>query len=309
MSMTLLEASKMMTGDLQRQGVIETYIRESDPLRVLPFLSTNSLSYTYKKEDTLPGIGFRALNEAFTEATGVINPETEQYVIAGGDLDVDKVLVDTHGMELRAMHVMGKVKKLAHTYSHKFIKGDSITTAEEFDGLQLRLTGNQLIANDTTSGGAVLSLTKLDEAIDACENPTHLFMSRAMRRVLTAAARNTSVGGFISYDKDEFGRRVTVYNDLPILLADELGDSETTLGFNEAYAGGGTANGTSIYVLSLMDGMLQGLQSGPPQVRDLGEINEKPVYRTRVEWVCSLGLLHPRAASRLYSIKSGAAAA
>jgi len=37
-------------------------------------------------------------------------------------------------------------------------------------------------------------------------------------------------------------------------------------------------------------------------VRDLGEIDEKPVFRTRIEWYCGMAVFHPRAAARLKGV-------
>ena len=93
------------------------------------------------------------------------------------------------------------------------------------------------------------------------------------------------------------------YNDLPILVVDRNGiDSNYSgLAFNEAAAGGGTSS-TSIYCVSLGDGLLQGIQSGMMDVRDLGELDSTPARRTRVEWYLSIVLEHPRAAARLRGI-------
>ena len=305
MALTLLEAAKMRSGETLRATIIELFAMQSDILRVLPFENIPGNALKYNQEDTLPGIGFRGLNEGYSESTGVINPQTEQLCIAGGDLDVDKFIVRTMGADQRAAHEAMKLKALSHNYSNAVIKGDSITLPKSFDGLQVRLTGAQVVSNGATSGGDPLSLNKLDEVIDTVDAPTHLLMSKAMRRRLTAASRNTGVGGFITYTQDEFGRKVTQYQDLPILIADANADLFQTLGFTEAATGGGTT-ATSIYVLSLGDGMLVGLQNGDPEVTDLGELDTKPVFRTRVEWYTGLALLHPRAAGRLRDISNAA---
>ena len=101
----------------------------------------------------------------------------------------------------------------------------------------------------------------------------------------------------------------TMYNDLPILLADGLGDAYASLAFNEANPGGGSNVGTSIYVLSVGDGMLTGIQNSDPEVTDLGELETKPVFRTRIEWYAGLAIYHPRAVARLYGVKDGAVVA
>lgn len=304
---TLLEASKLNSGDVVRSAVIEQFARESDFLRVMGFDDIAGNAYKYAREQTLPGIAFRGIGESFTESTGIINPMAESLVIGGGDLDVDRFIVQTQGAAVRATHEMMKVKALAHEITRVMIKGDSTTNPREFDGLQVRVTGSQRIANGATSGGDVLSIAKLDELIDAVDNPTHLFMSKAMRRVITAAARDTAVSGYVTYSKDEFGRRVAMYNDLPIIVPYSDNGGTEPLAFDEANPGGGSAVGTSIYCVSIGDGMLKGIQNGVMSVRDLGELNEKPVYRTRVEWYIGMVIEHSRAVARLWGIKAGAA--
>jgi hypothetical protein len=133
-------------------------------------------------------------------------------------------------------------------------------------------------------------------------------MSKAMRRRLTQAARNSSVGGFISYDKDAFGRTVTMYNDLPILIVDQDNEGAAILPFTEA-ATSGNATATSIYVLSLGSGSLSGIQNGGIQVDDMGKLQAEPKYRTRVEWFNGLCIMNGRAATRLWSIADAAVTA
>lgn len=306
MPMTLLEASKLNPGDVIRNGVIEMFAMNSDLLRVLPLMDIPGGSYHYNQEGRLPGVAFRGVNEAYAESIGVINPQVEVLRLVGGDLDVDKAILKMHGAGVRSSHEALKIKAMSLYLTKKIIKGDSLSDPREFDGIQNRLTGSQLIAAGSTNGGDALSLLKLDEAIDAVDNPTHLVMSKAMRRLLTAAARDQAVGGFISYDVDEFGRKITKYNDLPILIADYDDLGARILDFNEVGPGGSTATATSIYTLSIGDGMLMGLQNGTMDVTDLGEIDAKPVLRTRIDWAVGLAALHGRCASRLWGVSNAA---
>lgn len=305
MALTLIEAAKR-TDDLVRQAIIELYASSSEVLRVLPFEAIPGNALRYNREETLPGIGFRGINEGYTESTGILNPITETLTIAGGDLDVDKFIIDTMGMDQRSVQEAMKVKALALNWTLQFIKGDSTVNPRVFDGLQSRITGNQLIAAGSTANGDALSLMKLDELIDQVMNPTHLIMNKTMRRLLTQAARDTSVGGFITTSKDEFGRQMYMYADLPILILENDNTDIQILNFNEACAGGGTATGTSIYCVSFAEGMLTGIQNGGIDARDLGELEAKPAFRTRVEWYAGLSCYHGRAAARLSSIKNAA---
>lgn len=301
MALTLIEAAKLSTGDVLRSAIIELYAGSSDILRVLPFTDIQGNALKYNREGNLPGVGFRGVNEAFTASTGVLNPVTEPLVIAGGDLDVDRFIIQTMGATQRSMHEAMKIRSLALAFTRKFIKGDQMSDPREFDGLQTRIIGNQKIAAGSTANGTPLSLSKLDEAIDQTLNPTHLVMNKSMARKLTVAARTSSVGGNISWDKDEFGNRVMAYNDLPILTVDLDGDGTSILPFTEA-ATSGTATATSIYVVSMGGEGINGIQNGGVSVRDLGELDTAPVFRTRVEWYVGLAAFNGRAATRLWSI-------
>lgn len=308
MAMTMVEAAKLETRDLLRSGIIETFARESDILRVLPFENINGNALSYNREEQLPGIAFRGVNEAFAESVGVINPQTESLVIAGGDLDVDRFIIQTMGPSVRSAHETLKIKALSQVWTTTFLKGNSTTQPREFDGLQTRLTGGQLLDAGATNGGDALSLDILDQAIDSVSNPTHLLMSRALRRRFSALMRNQTLAGNVMLTKDDFGRPMMTYGGLPMLST--YGDIKNPdpLGFNEAAPGGGTT-ATSVYVLSMGGNGIVGIQNGGMSVRDLGELNTLPVFRTRVEWYAAIAIYDSTAAVRVRGVKNAAIAA
>jgi hypothetical protein len=311
MALTLIEAAKRAAagGEVVRSAVIEMFAKGSDLLRVLPFDDIAGNALRYNREEQLPGVAFRGVNESFSESTGVINPIVDVLAIAGGDLDVDIFIIKTMGADQRSAQEAMKIKALAQAISRVIIKGDSESDPREFDGLQKRLVGSQLLDAGATAGGDALSLAQLDALIDAVPACNALHMNKAMRRRLTTAARNPNVSGYINYTKDEFGRRVTTYNDIPILVPYEDNGGTEYLAFDEANPGGGANVGTSIYAMALAAGMVQGIQSGTMEARDLGEQNSKPVMRTRVEWYPGLTVQHGRAAARLRGIKDAAVVA
>jgi len=301
-ALTLPEASKLAAnnGEIKRAAVIRIFAEKSDLLRVMPFVDIAGNSYAYNVEGALPGIAFRGVNESYTASTGVINPQSEPLKIAGGDLDVDAFILKTVGPNVRSVHESLKATALAQQLGYSFVKGDSTSDAREFTGLESRLTGAQVVSNSAAANGAGLSCAKLDAAIDAVDNPTHLLMNKATRRQLNAYLRGV---GSVQMTKDEFGRPLMQYADLPILIADGNGDT-AAIGADESYTGGGTADGSSVYVLSLGDGMLNAIQNGAMQVTDLGQLQSQPTYRTRVEWYVGMVLQHPRAAARLRDVDS-----
>lgn len=310
MALTLLEAAKIAAnnGEALRSGVIEMYARSSPILGALPFEDIAGNALRYNREDLLPGVGFRGVNEGYTESTGILNPLTEPLLIAGGDLDVDVFITTTMGQNQRSTQEALKVKSLAAYWTWAFIKGDGASDPRQMDGLQVRVgTGAQSIPAGTTTLGDALSLAKLDEAIDLVANPTHIICNKTIRRRLTAASRLATVGGFITYEIDQFGRRIEMYAGLPLLVVEEDNAGNLILPFTEASnnATPGAA-ACSLYVVSIGPGMLTGIQSGPMQVRDLGEQQAKPAFRTRCEWYAGIAAFHGKCVSRLWSIKDAA---
>ena len=303
---TLLEAAKLNPGEVLRNTIIEHFAFSADILRALPFINVNGGAYVYNLEGNLPGVAFRGVGEGYTPSAGIMNPETERLRIGGGDLDVDLATLKMHGDDVRSAHELRKVKALSLTIAAKIINGDSVAEPREFDGLRTRITGSQLIPAGATAGGDALQITLLRDLIDAVENPTHLVMSKKMRNLLSAAASDSTIGGFISYSQDEFGRRVTVFDGLPILVTDYDADGNQVIDFTEATPAADVTGGTSIYAVNMADDGVSGLQNGVMDVRDLGELQTQPVMRTRVEWLVGMAVMHGRAAARLWGISNAA---
>lgn len=301
MALTLIEAAKLETGDAYKSGVIELYAGSSDILMNLPFENIAGNALSYNRETALPGVGFRGVNESYTPSTGILNPLTESLVIAGGELDVDKFIVQTMGASQRTTQEAMKIRALSLKWTRNFIKGDTASDPRVFDGLQVRTVGDQVISAGTTANGAALSLAVLDEAVDQTINPTHIIMSKAMARKFSAAARTTSVSGYVTYDVDQLGRRVMQYNGLPILTVDLDDTSTAIMPFSEA-AASGTDTATSIYVVSMGADSLTGIQNGGIMVEDLGILQTAPIYRTRVEWYNGLAAFNGRSITRVRHI-------
>jgi hypothetical protein len=312
MALTLLEAEKYST-DVLRRGVIETFARNSAVFELLPFMEIAGNSYMYNQEETLPGIAFRGVNEGYEESAGIINQLSEGLTILGGDVDVDKFLAQTRGNvnDLRAIQTEMKSKALALEWTRTFFKGDA-TDLKQFDGLEKRVTGSQLIYADGagTAGkaftkdqtGDTAFLEKLDELIDAVEGePDVLFMSKAMRRKVKGVLQRSE--HYIENGSDAFGRPVATYAGIPIRVIETDAQGNEILGFNETV--GADNSCASIYAVRFgADQYVSGLRNGTVNVRDLGEIDAKPVFRTRIEFYSGLAVFHPRAVARLAGIKA-----
>lgn len=300
MGLTILEASKSES-DPRRLAVIAE-LAEGELMRTVPFLSVDGPGVDYGVEAELPSVGFRGFNEAYSDSYGVINPEYERLKIFGGDIDVDLARIRMNGPQAKLDQIQMKVRAMRMTYEDYFINGDESVEPRAFDGLKKRLNAG---SSQVVNVGGALSLAALDELIDAVEGDDKvLIMNKKVRRRLSAAARTTSIGGFIQYELDEFGKRVTMYNEARIIVTDKNNQNEDIQPFTES---GST---TSIYCVSFGDLRTTALQhSAGILIDELGQVDDAPVDRTRIEWYVGQAIFNGRTAARAYGITDAAVTA
>ncbi|WP_341899571.1 major capsid protein [Synechococcus sp. UW140] len=310
MGLTLIEAAKY-ENRLEHLAVLKTF-SEGELLARLPFMNIAGSGLFYSAEQELPSVGFRAVNEGYSQSYGVVDQRAEAVHLFGGDVDVDRSIVDLMGPEARASQVEMKVRSMRLTLEATVINGDSSANPRAFDGLSKRLPPGDAMAFDNSAnaavGGAGLNFDRLDELIDSVNAygaGKVLVMSKAMRRQLNGLARN-SIGGVYQTSTNSFGMTVHRYQDCDIVTVDRDAQGIEVMGYDEA---GGTS---SIYCCTFGDQGVTGLQ-GPFQgrygisVRDLGEVPDAPVFRTRVDWYVGFAVLQNRAAGRLYNISPAGA--
>lgn len=284
-----------LTNDTLQRGVVSIFASTSPVLELLPFMTIAGNSYKYNQESVLPNVEFRNIGEGYTPSSGQVKQKSESLMILGGDVDVDKFVVQTMGNvnDQRAIQTTLKSKAIAKTFTHKFFKGDSSNNALEFDGLDVRIANN---GNELAAGGKALSLPLLHELLDMVDGGADvLFMSKAMKRELQKLLETNN--HYIQVGKDNFGRPIEYFGDVQIRTIDE-----DILGFNEGEGG----NEGSIYAVRFgVQEAIAGLTNGGVMVYDLGELSEKPVYRTRIEFYCGIADFNPKAAARLSGIVRG----
>jgi hypothetical protein len=296
--LTQTEWANLNPNPLQ-SGVVEIFATTNPIMQHMPFQNIAGAAYVYNREQTLPGIAFRGINESYTESTGVINQLSDPLKIVGGDLDVDTALVawGTGPNDTRAIHDAMKVKALSLSHLKTVFDGDATANVKEFDGLNARLTGGQVITAGTN--GATLTLGMLDDLVDAVAGePSLLLMNKKTRQVIRQLARSVNA---LTIAKDDLGREIDLYYGVPFSIIEDDNEGNAILGFDETT---GTANNTaSIYAVKFGPGAMFGAQTAPISVRDLGELDSKPAYRTRVEHYSTIVLEHPKCAARLRGVK------
>ncbi|WP_341273755.1 major capsid protein [Pseudonocardia sediminis] len=307
--MTLAEASRYAPTPLA-QGIMETFVIESPLLDRLPLMPIAGNAYAYNMEQTLPGVAFRGVNEAYIESTGTIVQATEKLSILGGDADVDKFLEQTTPSDLgslRANQARMKVKSSSYKFQDTFINGDVAVDSKAFDGLKKRIAGSQVIDTATNGMGPVAGGHDFFDALDALMAAVDggadaLYTNAAIRaRILSAGRR---LGGAETIREDSTGKRVATWHGVPVLDIGTRADGTPIIPQTETQ--GSSSAASSIYAVKFgqdeSDGGTTGITNGGVQVYDLGEIDSKPVYRTRIEFYVGLASFGPKASARLRGV-------
>jgi hypothetical protein len=259
---TLCEMADDPSNTLLLATILEHFASSVDILRVLPFIDVPLIGYDE---------GLRP----------------ERLYSAGGDLDTDAVTVKKYG-DMRLAHDLRKAKALAQTIGDAIINGDTLKNARCFDGLRLRTTGSQCI---TIDGG--FRISDLHALLGRVKNPTHLIMPAALRSLIFAEATNPEIGKYCSFTTDEFGRRVSVFKDIPILMSGLNAYNQQVIDFENG--------GASIYAVNFSAEGVAGIQNDVLSVLDMGDQGD--IYRTRTEWLMGLTMASTNSAARLRGIQ------
>jgi len=299
-AITLNDAAKIAAdnGQTKKAGIIAQFAEKSDLLGAMSFEGIAGNAVNYLQEGELPTVASRGIGESYVANAGTFTSQTDALYIYGGEVTLDRFIHQTQGAEVMSRYETTKVKALSVAITTALIGGSNATDPTSLDGLQTRITeSTQLIDAGSTAGGAALSLKKLDLLIDSVESPTHLLMSRAMRRKFMAAFRSSTFPN-IRMDKNDLGEMIISYGDLPILVGYPPMKNTQLLPFTEAASSGG-ATATSIYCVNLGEDGVVGISNGGISVRELGEQNDAPEMKTRIEWYLGLADYSPYARARL----------
>jgi hypothetical protein len=330
--MNTLAQYQHLTNDKVLKGVLDTIVKESPIMARIPWRDHIGNALDFNIEDTMAGVGWYAVNDTWVESANTWAQGNVSLTTMGGDVDTDKFAIKTKGdiNDVRKVNIVGKAKSMAHEFDRAFIYGQTTTTAstKEIKGIlkwianyeSTALTvadldgaagqNDQVIANDATS--AVLALAKMDALIDAVApgKPDCLIMDRRTRRYLNSLSRTTA-GSPIRTGQDEFGKFIGLYNEIPVLVNDFLKDnfynnasSVLTIASYD-YTKTRTTDYDNSVVLALRfsdtDGVC-GIQNGPMEHEDLGELETKRAYRNRFAWDCAVVMLGKKCAAVLTGV-------
>ena len=321
---TLAEA-KVGMDDKVDQKVVDTFRRSSlllDKLvfdnAISPGTGGSTLTYGYIQLKTPSTAAVRQINSEYTAGEAKREEKTTKAVVMGGKFQIDRVLIGTAGaVDELAFQTEQKVKATANYFNNLVINGNKASSGtgvlNTFDGLDKLLTGTETEITSTVdvSTEALMNanynalLDEVDGFLSALDGkPSMLLMNNKMLSKMRSAARRA---GYYSKTRDEFGRQVETYNDIPMYDMGKYYNGTNTVDIIPETAATQSAEGkTDIYAVTIgLDGFHGVSPTGSKVINSYMPDLSKPgaVKDGEVELVAGVALKNTNKAGVLRGIK------
>lgn len=215
------------------EKVVETFIRESEILELLPFDNAvapgggSTLVYGYTQTKAPSKAAFRAIGSEYTPSEASIKELSTKLKIFGGSFQLDRVIKSVEGkLENMDRQLSEKIKAAVGLFHDTMINGDSATNALAFDGLDKFLVGTSTEYN-TEKYIDLSTITKLKENADEfyemllklinVTGADALFVNEGMKTKIQTVAR---ILGYKTESEEAFGRVVTTIGEGKVRLID-----------------------------------------------------------------------------------------
>lgn len=318
--LTLVEFAKLEKDPLVK-GVAMTLIQESQPMKYIPWETVGLLYKKMVRVQSLPSVTKRKLNADWPTATvGKTEPVMEGMSIVGGNIDVDKEMVEGNQTieDVRAIQLIMKTKSMAYDFNDNIINGSIVTDPDNFDGLKARINRTEMSAQKLASAtstnlitdsvaNALAFIAEMDKLVYAIDghSPSFLVTSDTGLLKINQALR---MAGVLRQDKDQFGQLVTLWGPCPIYDIGVKADQSTKIMGDEDVNGAAWASSNkyfSIYAVKIGEGTdFWGIQKHTMEVLDKGLLENATTYRTNVNWPVGLAQVNKRSIARLYGVRA-----
>ncbi len=301
MPMTLAQQAMIEQNPL-RKGVLLGLLENSYIMQKIPWENLSAFYVNVARWKTLPNVAaFRDLNEAFSEGTGDFEQLQESLYDYGQDIDVDILLTKDKNaiVDPRAQQTKMALKSIAYDFNYNFITADRAVNSKGYDGLKVRHT---VLATDfpdlvidasnldiSEAGRATADVHKfldmLDRLLYFVEGGADMLIMN--HKTLLAFESMFRRANLLDQGKDMFDRNITTFKGIPLVDIGRKGDQSTLImpyNFDDTTQTGASGR-TSIFAVKFGVGeYLHGIQMHDLDTRDIGELEAKPVLRTRLQW-------------------------
>ena len=230
----LLNEMKVGMADKVTQYVVDTFIRESEILELLPFDNSvsptgggSTLTYGYVQKKLPSATAFRAINTEYAPSQATTEKKSVELKVFGGAFEMDRVLHEAEGIYNNLSYQMEeKIKSAIGTFHNAMINGDAAVNANEFDGLDKFLVGQETEFNaDGTIDLSTMALLKENadvfyEALLKLINTTGanaIMCNEGMKTKIQTIAR---VLGYKTESEQAFGRTITTIGENNVRIID-----------------------------------------------------------------------------------------
>ena len=323
--MITLQEAKVGMADKVDQKVVDTFRRSSlllDKLvfdnAISPGTGGSTLTYGYIQLKTPSTAAVRQINSEYTAGEAKREEKTTKAVVMGGKFQIDRVLIGTAGaVDELAFQTEQKVKATANYFNNLVINGNKASSGtgvlNTFDGLDKLLTGTEteITSAVDVSTEALMNanynalLDEVDGFLSTLDGkPSMLLMNNKMLSKMRSAARRA---GYYSKTRDEFGRQVETYNDIPMYDMGKYYNGTNTVDIIPETAASSSAEGkTDIYAVTIgLDGFHGVSPTGSKVINSYMPDLSKPgaVKDGEVELVAGVALKNTNKAGVLRGIK------
>jgi hypothetical protein len=328
-TVTLADYALMSNSPLV-QKVTFSLINYGNILQDLPMITKKSFIINGVRFDgsNLPSVNWSQLNAEPLTTKATPTTYQEQAFLLRNTIDVDKYLVEEENqiVDPRGIQIEAYLQSLTYDINYKFFNNNHVTGDVNAPvGIRYRIDNGSTYgvrSENKITGGAV-DLTQanatqatankflelLDKLLWCVGSPDGegvvLYMNDTMKRRLNFLLRLMGTSGGLSVMTDQFSRVINMYKGAIVRDPGYKQDQTTPIitGTEDTAGADGSSTYTSIYAVNYGEGFMTGWQFGPPNVVDLGLINNGVIYRTLIDFACGLNTVSTRSLGRLYDLK------
>jgi hypothetical protein len=328
-TITLADYAQMSNAPLI-QAVTFSLIENGSVIQDVPLISKKSFTINGVRFDgsSMPTVNWVPLNTEPTTTKATPVPYSDQVFLLRNTIDVDKYLVEEENriVDPRAVQVDAYLKSLTYDMNFKFFNNNHVSgDANAPTGIRYRIDNGSTFGvrseNKIDGGGVDLRKANATQAtansflefldlllwsVDAPDGDgVILYMNDVMKRRLNFILRLLGTSGGLSTAQDQFNRTISMYKGAVIRDPGLKVDQSTKIITTTEDTSGNDASSTytSIYAVNYSSNHMMGWQFGPPNVQDLGLINNGVIYRTLIDWAVGITNVSTRSMGRLYAVR------
>ncbi len=304
----------------------------------LPVKQVNSLEVRNRRWKSLPTTNFAHLGDGYPSGGGKTEAISFGLKFLGHDIDIPKVFDEetAHIVDPRALQTEMILTSISYMLNDTFFNGDESVDSRRFDGLKIisaGLSSRQTVdASTFAASGAYLDLVK--GGADSATRHGFLDALAQCHRRLERDGRNNASGGPDSFPPalmamnenlydlveamirregllrvtaDQFDRTVNQWRNMPFVDAgfkDMDGTNYVLANDHDVPGAAAGTKTTSIYFMLLDPEKHIGvLQTRGLDVRKIGELQDRPVNRYRIDWTLGVVVWGKRSMVRLKNLR------